>query len=53
MDEIYIFDNALTTTEISNLFNFNSLESVSIAEPGALALFGLGLFGLSLARRRA
>jgi arabinan endo-1,5-alpha-L-arabinosidase len=52
MDEVYVFDNVLTATEISNLEQFNSLESVSISEPGALALFGLGLFGLGYARRR-
>ena len=52
IDEVYVFDNVLTATEISNLEQFNSLESVSISEPGALALFGLGLFGLGYARRR-
>jgi len=58
MDEIYIsdnaliLDNALTTTEISSLFNFSSLETVSIAEPGAIAFFGLGLLGLGYSRRR-
>ncbi len=50
IDEVYVFDNVLTATEISNLEQFNSLESVSISEPSALALFGLGLFGLGFAR---
>jgi len=50
MDEVYIFENALSQGEINNLVTFNSLES--IPEPGALALFGLGLLGLGFAHRR-
>lgn len=35
-------------------FNFASFErSASVPEPGSLILFGLGLIGLSLARKRA
>ncbi len=52
LDEIYVFDSGLSTTEISNLHQFNSLTAPVISEPAGLAVFGLGLLGLGYLRRR-
>lgn len=51
IDEVRVFDSALTATEISNLNVYNSLAA-PVPEPGILAIFGLGLVGLGFARRR-
>ena len=52
IDEVWVFDNALTALEISNLNQFNDISGQQIPEPGTLALFGLGLIGLRLGVRR-
>ncbi|NKB20537.1 MAG: PEP-CTERM sorting domain-containing protein [Alphaproteobacteria bacterium] len=52
MDEVFVFDNALSQTEISNLQQFNSLDAPAVPEPGILAIFCLGLFGMGYIRRR-
>tara|TARA_Y100001936_G_scaffold239334_1_gene272257 strand:- start:17570 stop:18391 length:822 start_codon:yes stop_codon:yes gene_type:complete len=52
LDEIYVFDNALNTTEISNLHQYNSLDAPAVSEPTGLAIFGLGILGLGYLRRR-
>jgi len=49
MDDIRIYDNVLSSSDISALFN----QSVSVPEPGTLGLLGAGLIGLLLRRRRA
>jgi hypothetical protein len=52
MDENYVYDNALTATQIANLQQFNSFDAPFISEPSGLAVFGLGLLGLGYLRRR-
>jgi len=53
LDEVWVFDQALTALEISNLNQFNNIEGQQIPEPATLALFGFGLTGLGfMARRR-
>lgn len=52
IDEVWIFDRALTATEISNLNAFNNADGQQIPEPGTLALFGLGLIGVRFGLRR-
>lgn len=43
--------NSDTPTELSHMSIF-SLKGVQVSEPGTLALFGLGMLGLGLARRK-
>ncbi|MEM9348545.1 MAG: LamG domain-containing protein [Planctomycetota bacterium] len=52
VDDLAIFDEALTAPEIASLYNdgLNGLNAAGVPEPGSLALLGLG--GLLIARRR-
>jgi len=52
IDEVFIFDNALNATEISNLKQFNDING-AVVEPASFAGFAVGLVGLGLLRRRA
>jgi len=52
IDEVFIFDNALNATEISNLNQFNDING-AVVEPASFAGFAVGLVGLGLLRRRA
>ena len=52
LDEDWIFDHAMTQTEISNLYAFNNTTGQQIPEAASIALFGLGLIGLRFAGRR-
>lgn len=53
IDEVRVFDDELTPTQISNLYSFNSLDAVvAVPAPGSLALFGLGVVGLCYRTRR-
>ena len=52
LDEIYVFDSGLSTTEISNLHQFNSLDAPVISEPAGLTSLAFGLLGLGYLRRR-
>ena len=52
MDDVSIFDQALTQTEIQTIMTGDfSAFGVPVPEPGT-ALFGLALFGVAVARRR-
>ena len=44
--------NGATLAPLDNLINYASSTSVSVPEPSTLALFGIGLVGLTLTRRR-
>lgn len=48
MDDIRIYDNVLSESDISKLFN----QSVTVDEPGTLFLFTIGLVGSIWMRRR-
>lgn len=50
MDELWVFDNTLTQSEISNLYNNNSLAAVP--EPAAFSMVLMALMALGLVRRR-
>jgi hypothetical protein len=52
IDEVWVFDRALISDEISNLNEFNSIDGQQVPEPGTIALFGLGLIGLRFGMRR-
>jgi len=52
IDEVWVFDRALISDEISNLNEFNSIDGQQVPEPGTIALLGLGLIGLRLGMRR-
>ena len=51
MDEVRVYDHALTQSEVSALYAAGAAATVS--EPGMLAVFGLGLAAFGWARRRA
>ncbi|MBK17957.1 MAG: hypothetical protein CMM52_03850 [Rhodospirillaceae bacterium] len=46
IDDVGFYDHALTTGEIE------ALQSAGVSEPGALAVFGLGVFAMGYMRRR-
>ncbi len=48
MDDIRIYDNVLSLSDISALFN----QSVSLPEPGTLSLLAIGFAGIAWVRRR-
>jgi len=50
MDELWIFNGALTEEQIESLMSFNRLPEDRIPEPATLGLLALG--GLALVRRR-
>jgi hypothetical protein len=50
IDELWVFDNALTQAEINNLFNSNSLAAVP--EPATFSLVLMSLMGLGFSRRK-
>ncbi len=53
IDEVFIFNNAITAADVSNLFNFNSLTAPVIPEPATMALFSMmGMIGLTRGRNR-
>lgn len=54
-DFIFILPDSFTDTSSATIGNFlvrTAEETVTIAEPGTMALFGLGFAGMMLARRR-
>jgi hypothetical protein len=52
IDEVWVFEDALTPEEIINLKKFNDIGGQQVPEPGTIALIGLGLFGLRYGMRR-
>jgi hypothetical protein len=46
-DDMRIYDRALSSTEVSNLYT-----KESVPEPSALSLLAVGLGGLAMMRRR-
>ena len=51
LDEVRVYDHALTQSEVSALYAAGA--AVNVSEPGMLAVFGLGLAVIAGARRRA
>jgi len=50
IDEVQLYDHALTTNEVQFLFDNPSLTA--IPEPASAALIAFGIFGLAIRRRR-
>ena len=51
MDEFAIYGSVLSQERIQLHYNLGA-DNTEIAEPASLALFGLGLIGLGIARRK-
>lgn len=51
LDDFAVFDHALTTTELNNVYSFGA-ENYAVPEPSAMALLGLAALLMSTRRRR-